>query len=242
MGGARQRAFANHPPLHLDRLSRPTRTSPSFLRPSPSFLRPSPSFLRRQEPTHPNTLSSSNSSLPPSRGEVRWGVRGNERLPTTLPYTSIASPVLPAPLRHSCAPLRHSCAGRNRAPFRHSCAGRNPHAPHYPPIPSPIHPSPLPGGRLGGGCEATSVCQPPSPTPRSPLPSYSPPSSFLPSLSVIPAQEQRRGRVGRERGLPLLPHAEEVEQRRVAVDVCAAVDEQRLTGHQRRGVAGQVES
>ena len=204
MGGARQRAFANHPPLHLDRLSRPTRP----LRHSCALLS---SFLRRQEPAHPNTLSSSNSSLPPSRGEVRWGVRGNERLPTTLPYTSIASPVLPRPSPSFPAPLsvipaspsvlpappsvipappyRHSCAGRNRAPFRHSCAGRNPHASHYPPIPSPIHPSPLPGGRLGGGCETTSVCQPPSPTPRSPLPSYPPPSSFLPSLSVIPAQE-----------------------------------------------------
>ncbi len=39
-------------------------------------------------------------------------------------------------------------------PLRHSCAGRNPRAPT--PTPSPIHPSPLPGGRLGGGWNAPS--------------------------------------------------------------------------------------
>ncbi len=41
-------------------------------------------------------------------------------------------------------------------PSRHSCAGRNPrtHAPS--PSSSPIHPSPLLGGRLGGGCGAPS--------------------------------------------------------------------------------------
>ena len=58
-----------------------------------------------------------NSSLPPFRGEVRWGVRRPERLPAivrapivlALPPTAaahLASPI-PAP------PLRHSCAGRN---------------------------------------------------------------------------------------------------------------------------------
>ena len=57
----------------------------------PSPLRPSPSFLRRQEPplsphTHPphtrtHTTPFPNSSLPPFRGEVRWGVGGPERPP-----------------------------------------------------------------------------------------------------------------------------------------------------------------
>ena len=87
---------------------------------------PPPSFLRRQEPTrHPPTPSSPplfpNSSLPPSRGEVRWGVGGIERLPTAL--------------QHSNRFFRHSCA-----PHRHSCAGRNPGVPSAIPAPS-IHSS-----------------------------------------------------------------------------------------------------
>ena len=59
--------------------------------PQPSTPTPQPSFLRRQEPHAPrlslrahhraNTHLFPNSSLPPSRGEVRWGVRGCERAP-----------------------------------------------------------------------------------------------------------------------------------------------------------------
>jgi len=77
-----------------------------------------------------------NSSLPPTRGEVRWGVGARERArgcctglrsptqPPTLART--ANPLLVSPLsggrdelgvlpliRHSDAPPRHSCAGRN---------------------------------------------------------------------------------------------------------------------------------
>ena len=108
--------------------------------------------------------------------------------PDHPPHSPSVTPAPPPPhlrpLRHSCAPLRHSCA-----PLRHSCAGRNHHAPpppHLRPLsvipaqagtttttqqspPSPIHPSPLPGGRLGGGWNAAShhhrPCTPRSPTP-----------------------------------------------------------------------------
>ena len=99
----------------------------------------------------PNPLPPSpNSSLPPFRGEARWGVGGIERLPAIawLPVPSLGASTPPSSLR----PNRHSCAGRNlrpsssflrrqepapllvipaqagtRAPPRHSCAGRNPH-------------------------------------------------------------------------------------------------------------------
>ncbi len=71
--------------------------------PHPSFLRPSPSFLRRQEPTHPHIPHPvPNSSLPPTRGEVRWGVGGPERPPAAerQPAPSKTHPHF----RHSCAP------------------------------------------------------------------------------------------------------------------------------------------
>ena len=108
-GGTKPRAgapIAPHPIAHASPPSRPH--SPSHT-PPPSFLRPLPSFLRRQEPTHPSVLLLPNSSLPPSRGEVRWGVGRPEPPP----------PALQAPIAHashspsSLHPLRHSCAGRN---------------------------------------------------------------------------------------------------------------------------------
>ncbi len=82
----------------------------------------------------------------------------------------------PAPPHPSFPPPnRHSCAGRNRATTH----------PHLTSPLSPIHPSPLPGGRLGGGWDAASERQPPSTT-RSPLP-------VVPALpTVIPAQAGTR--------------------------------------------------
>ena len=72
-------------------------------------------------------------------------------------------------------------------PLRHSCAGRNPPHPNTPfPPPSPIHPSPLPGGRLGGGWAAASHHQRPSRRPHPPERIH---ASVIPGLfSVIPAQ------------------------------------------------------
>ena len=117
--------------------------SPSFLRPLPSFLRrqesgdfpvwraalPHPAGRpRRITPEHaekttlntglhpsPTPTLFPNSSLPPFRGEVRWGVERRE--PRTKPRSQRRlTSVIPAPHpRHSCAPSRHSCAGRNQA-------------------------------------------------------------------------------------------------------------------------------
>ena len=53
--------------------------------------------------------------------------------------------------------------------------------PTPPRTPSPIHPSPLPGGRLGGGCEATN-----HPTNRA-TPDRPCSTSVTPTLSVVPA-------------------------------------------------------
>ena len=87
-------------------------------------------------------------------------------------------------------PKRHSGASR-----RHSCAGRNPlhHAPRTPP--SPIHPSPLLGGRLGGGWEAASQHRR-SLAPQAPTPAAAPRISpsvipVSPSPSFLRRQEPR---------------------------------------------------
>ena len=54
----------------------------------PSFLRSHPSFLRRQEPPtkpNPHLFPFPNSSLPPFRGEARWGVEAREPAPPVMP-------------------------------------------------------------------------------------------------------------------------------------------------------------
>ena len=59
-------------------------------------------------------LISANSSLPPSRGEVRWGVEGNERPPAVAsrsnrPLTPLPAPAAPlSPLPLLCHPCRSS--------------------------------------------------------------------------------------------------------------------------------------
>ena len=189
------------------------RTSPERIHPTrhpraPSPVIPAPlypSFLRRQEPalpppsppipnsSHqppaPRILPFPNSSLPPTRGEVRWGVERRERPPAAEPppaplQSASTPPSFPRPL-----PVIPAQAG-TRATFTVA-----PHPqfisptprPTHPP-PSPIHPSPLPGGRLGGGCDAPSVDQRPSRRPHS--------LERIHNL-VIPAQERRLG-IGRE--------------------------------------------
>ena len=107
MGGTTPRAgapIASRP----DRLCRTSATLPLHHSCAPSPME-----------RHPN------SSLPPSRGEVRWGVR-----------------------RHAPAHQSHPAPDR---PCRTSIIPAPP--PQW--SGAPIHPSPLPGGRLGGGCDAT---------------------------------------------------------------------------------------
>ena len=86
--------------LHPDRLSRHS-CAPlaSFLRPTvipaPLSVIPAQAGIRLYpHPAHPFP----NSSLPPFRGEVRWGVGGSEPAPPALLHPDRLS-------RHSCAPL-----------------------------------------------------------------------------------------------------------------------------------------
>ena len=188
----RHRSRAPRPPtphqLHHSRSPPVTLTPPPSVIPAPPPITPAPpSVIPAQAGTTTSTPTPSpNSSLPPSRGEVRWGVgvpsvRHRSRAPIAH---AAPTPSFPPPSRHSYpSPFRYSCA-----PLRHSCAGRN-HPPQHPP-PPPIYPSPLPGGRLGGGWESRACATgraPPiahaAPTPLFPLPfrhSY-------PSPSVTPA-------------------------------------------------------
>ncbi len=140
---------------------------------SPSVIPAPPSVIPAQAGTHapprvshhahqpPSSHPFPNSSLPPSRGEVRWGVGGHEPPPPSRAPRSLTPPsaqsrapqsLTPLPLRpvarpdhspHSpsvipAPPLRHSCAGRNHAPPRAS------HHAHQPPSSHPFPNSSLP--------------------------------------------------------------------------------------------------
>ena len=159
------------------RRQEPTAPLPSFPRPLPvipaqagtratSTVAPHPQFIPpTPHPPHPLP----NSSLPPSRGEVRWGVGGREPPPAAEPP--------PAPsgahprLRHPCTPLPSflrrqeptACLPSFLRPLRHSCAGRNPRYLHRRP-PSPIHPT--------------------NPSPTHPHPQFIPPTPH--PLTLIP--------------------------------------------------------
>ena len=126
MGGERQRAsapIAPHPDPPRRTTIAPARLHPSLPRPHPSFLRP-PSVIPassrhscagRNPPTstHQGPLPQENSSLPPGRGEVRWGVKGSEPthqsrhtpiVPAAPPPHPRLSPALPSLLHPSVAP------------------------------------------------------------------------------------------------------------------------------------------
>ena len=181
------------PPTPLSIIPRPYPSYHTPIRhttPLSVILRSSPSFLRRQEPPTPTPAPSPNSSLPPLRGEVRWGV-GRRAHPLSLLHTPIAPPplsvisralsvisralsVIPHPYPSYHAPFRHT------APLSVIPAQAGTHPPQHPP-PPPIHPSPLPGGRLGGGwnparirCRCFAPRSPPTPYPpyHAPFPSF----------------------------------------------------------------------
>ena len=108
----------------------------------------------------------------------------------TVPSPSLPSP--PRPLPHVFSPqplsvipaqagtraaLPHNSIHHTRAHRRHPA---DPH-PHPSAMSSPIHPSPLPGGRLGGGWDAASALhQPLAPRPARPAP-LTVPAPSLPS-------------------------------------------------------------
>ena len=153
MGGERPRVT---PPI-APRPSRHTR-APLFRH---SCAPPRHSCAGRNPPQHPHPPPPPN--LPPSRGEVRWGVRGHESTPPIAPRPA---PSHPRPSRHTHTPLRHTHAPpvtsgpslpspprlspshlrlspshlrlspSTCAPPRHSCAGRNPTPPNRATIPS----------------------------------------------------------------------------------------------------------
>ena len=107
---------------------------------------PLPSFLRslrhscagRNPPPTTHTTPLPQFIPPPSQGEVRWGVEARERARGRC--DGPRSPTQPPPQARCLQPpaaVIPAQAGTTRPPPT--------------PSPSPIHPSPLPGGRLGGG-------------------------------------------------------------------------------------------
>ena len=116
----RERPPATEPPPALSGAHPPTVIPAPLTRhpctPHPSFLRPLsviPAQVGTPQPPAPRIPPLPNSSLPPTRGEARWGVERRERPPAAEPPPALfgAHPQS----RHSCAPIRHSCAGRNQA-------------------------------------------------------------------------------------------------------------------------------
>ena len=144
MGARRLRAFANHL-QHPDRPATP-----------PSPLCPLPSFLRRQEPTHPSVRLHPNSSLPPSRGEVRWGVGSHKPAPPAVPRPDRLAPGIFTRIAHS-APLPSTPALAARISPIPSPTPRLP--------PPPIHPSPPSRGEARWGVRNHKPAPPAVPRP-----------------------------------------------------------------------------
>ena len=155
----------------------------------------------------PSKLPQENSSLPPFRGEARWGVGDRERprrscaprSPTQPPYKrATPTPLLVSPLkggrdefsrgqtlvgaRPPPPPVIPAYAGMTEWAQAGTPLPNAPTNTHQANSPKKIHPSPLLGGRLGGGWNAASEA--PSPASTTALQPLSP---RLLSL-VIPAQ------------------------------------------------------
>ena len=123
--------------------------------PRSPMSRPSPSFLRRQEPSPTFAPSPMHPSpLPEGRLGGGWNA-ASQRTSRAAPRSSTSRPCPSFLRRQEPSPIL---------------------------APSPMHPSPLPGGRLGGGWEAA-----PQHTSRAPLRS---PTSH-PCPSFLRRQEQR---------------------------------------------------
>ena len=149
------------------------------LPPSPLHLSPTP-----RSPTHHSSYHPLSCPLPSS-----FLRRQEPSACDSCAHHRRRPPPLLRPLRHSCAPSVIPAQAGTHPPQR--------------PLSPPIHPSPLPGGRLGGGWEATSERQPPSntrsppaviPAPLSSTPIAHP--SFLAS-PIIPAPSLRHSCAGR---------------------------------------------
>ena len=133
---------------------------------------------------HPTPVPPPQFIPPPFQGRGEVGGGKSRTSTAALQHHDLPShpvSVIPAPPPSSPRPRRHSCAP-SVIPAQagtHACADAARPAPQRPiqaQSPSPIHPSPLPGGRLGGGWEAPIV------HPRSPTPRIAPPTPFPSSL------------------------------------------------------------
>ena len=171
----------------------------------------------------PSKLPQENSSLPPFRGEVRWGVEGRERLrrscaprsPTQPPCKrATPTPLLVSPLKGgrdefsrgqtlvgarspSTVPAYAGMTEWAQAGTPHPNAPTNTHQANSP---KKIHPSPLSGGRLGGEWNAASEAPSPASTAalQTPSPRLPPRHSCAPSPSFLrpPPRHSCAGRNG----------------------------------------------
>ncbi len=150
--------------------------------------------------TQPTPTPSPIHPSPPSRGEARggWNAASRHRQLRRPPPSLLRPlPVIPAPL-----PVIPAQAGTRARRGQLAAPTTQPT-----PAPPPIHPSPLPGGRLGGGWNAASQHRqlrrpPPSLLPSTPQHSYAPSVTPTPpqhsyAPSVIPAQAGTRSHLAR---------------------------------------------
>ncbi len=162
MGGGRPRAGAGVPPS-------PTSSVIPAPPPRHSCAGRNP---RRQEPAHPPTPPSPIHPSPLLGGRLGGGWEA--------PSGRRSNYAPPSPTPPAATAVRHSCSFpsflRRQEPAQ--AAGTAPTHPHSPP--SPIHPSPLLGGRLGGGWEAPSVRKS-NYAPQSPRHPSPPPPSVIPA-------------------------------------------------------------
>ena len=206
------------PPRHSC-VGRNLRPQPSFLRrqepapprhscagrnprSQPSFLRPIPSFLRRQEPPAPTPTPAPfpNSSLPPSRGEARWGVGRCEQAPPVAPAPLPVAPALPTvipapptviPAPPTVIPAQAGTRAPLPSPLRPQPSflrRQEPPAPTPTPAPFPNSSLPPSRGEVRWGVGRCEQAPPVAPAPLSRRPR---------ALSVIPAQAGTRLRRAR---------------------------------------------
>ena len=152
MGGGRPRAGDYGRASPNRSLNRQHEVGSSPVTPAPSLRHSCAGRNHHHHPTSPFP----NSSLPPLRGEVRWGVGGHEPATTAVP----------APIAHSTVSTR-SAPLPSLLPLPSVIPAQAGTTTTTQLPPSPIHPSPL-SGEVRWGWEATSrrlrPCQPQPPT------------------------------------------------------------------------------
>ena len=192
--GRRERRERRERPYHAPSRHTPT-PSPSYPRaplviPAPFPVIPAQAGTHAL-PTPPRPLFP-NSSLPPSRGEVRWGVEGREPAPPTAPHPD-------HPRRTHAAPMPHQRSPSYPLSLRHSYSSLPSFLPPFSVIPAQAgttHPAPLfpnsslppSRGEVRWGVEGREPAHQSRPTPitHAALPPHQRSPSY-PLPSVIPA-------------------------------------------------------